>query len=83
MLRDRSLVPLSHQHHNGPALCVLTERSLRADASPDNVAKLAKRTVERYEAELVNHFAIEEVLDLLRIEIDAKVVRVCLESDGT
>ncbi len=60
MLRDPSLIPLSHQHHNGLALCVLTRRSLAADSSPGNLAKLARRVIDRYELELVNHFAIEE-----------------------
>ena len=60
MLRDPSLVPLSHQHHNGLALSVLTRRSLSADSSPQNVAKLARRVIDRYEIELVNHFEIEE-----------------------
>ena len=60
MLRDPSLIPLSHQHHNGLALCVLTRRSLAADASPANIAKLARRAIDRYELELVNHFEIEE-----------------------
>ena len=60
MLRDKNLIPLSHQHHNGLALCVLTERSLRADRSEANLRRLAKRCVERYEVELQNHFQIEE-----------------------
>ena len=60
MLRDPSLIPLSHQHHNGLALCVLTRRSLAADASPENIAKLVQRVVDRYELELINHFEIEE-----------------------
>src|ERR1035437_2492930 len=60
MLRDPSLIPLSHQHHNGLALCVMTRRSLAADSSPGNVAKLARRAVGRYELELANHFEIEE-----------------------
>jgi hemerythrin-like domain-containing protein len=60
MLRDASLIPLSHQHHNGLALCVMTRRSLAEDASQQNVAKLARRIVDRYELELVNHFEIEE-----------------------
>jgi iron-sulfur cluster repair protein YtfE (RIC family) len=60
VLRDPSLVPLSHQHHNGLALCVLTRRSLRAGAAAADVAKLAQRVVDRYELELTNHFAIEE-----------------------
>ena len=60
MLRDPSLIPLSHQHHNGLALCVTTRRSLAADGTPANVAKLARRAVDRYELELANHFEIEE-----------------------
>lgn len=60
MLRDPSLIPLSHQHHNGLALCVMTRRSLAADGTPANVAKLARRAVDRYEVKLVNHFEIEE-----------------------
>ena len=60
MLRDPSLIPLSHQHHNGLALCVLIRRSLSADSSPQNLAKLARRAIDRYELELVNHFEIEE-----------------------
>lgn len=60
MLRDPSLIPLSHQHHNGLALCVLTRRSLGEDSSPANIARLARRVIDRYELELVNHFEIEE-----------------------
>lgn len=60
MLRDPCLVPLSHQHHNGLALCVLTRRSLSADYSAQNVARLARRVIDRYELELMNHFEIEE-----------------------
>jgi hemerythrin-like domain-containing protein len=60
MLRDPSLIPLSHQHHNGLALGVLTRRSLAADGSPENIARQAQRIVTRYELELVNHFEIEE-----------------------
>jgi hemerythrin-like domain-containing protein len=60
MLRDPSLVPLSQQHHNGLALCVLARRSLSADSSAENVARLARRVIDRYELELANHFEIEE-----------------------
>lgn len=60
MLRDPNLIPLSHQHHNALAMCVLTRRSLGQDASPPNVAHLARRTINRYEIELANHFEIEE-----------------------
>jgi hemerythrin-like domain-containing protein len=60
MLRDPSLIPLSHQHHNGLALGVLARRSLAADSSTENVARQAQRIVSRYELELMNHFEIEE-----------------------
>src|ERR1700685_4587498 len=60
MLRDPSLIPLSHQHHNGLAMCVLVRRSLEADGSAENVAKQAKRGTERFELELTKHFEIEE-----------------------
>ena len=60
MLRDPCLIPLSHQHHNGLALCVMTRRSLAANSSPGDVAKLARRATDRYELELANHFEIEE-----------------------
>jgi hemerythrin-like domain-containing protein len=62
MLRDKNLIPLSHQHHNALALCVLTERSLRADRSEANLRRLARRCVERYEVELQNHFQLEETI---------------------
>src|SRR5450432_1267878 len=60
MLRDPSLIPLSQQHHNGLALCVLTRRALAEDSSLENVAKQTRRAIDRYELELANHFEIEE-----------------------
>jgi hemerythrin-like domain-containing protein len=60
MLRDRSLIPLSQQHHNGLALCVLTRRALAEDSSAESVARQARRAIDRYELELANHFEIEE-----------------------
>ncbi|HBY62762.1 MAG TPA: hypothetical protein DEH78_23305 [Solibacterales bacterium] len=62
MLRDPSLIPLSHQHHNGLALCVLTQRALQGAASVETIAQQARRIVDRYEIELTNHFALEEEL---------------------
>jgi hemerythrin-like domain-containing protein len=60
MLRDPALIPLSRQHQHGLALCVMTERALRADRSEENVRKLSKRIIDQYEIELTNHFGIEE-----------------------
>lgn len=59
MLRDASLIPLSHQHHNGLALAVLTERGIRAGAE---LAPLAQRIIDRFEIEIRNHFELEEEL---------------------
>ncbi|HEY1965004.1 MAG TPA: hemerythrin domain-containing protein [Acidobacteriaceae bacterium] len=73
MLRDRSLIPLSQQHHNGLSLCVLTERSLREDSSAANIAKLARKAIDRYELELVNHFEIEEGILFPAVENHALV----------
>lgn len=60
MLRDPTLIPLSHQHQHGLALCVLMRRSLASDSSSENVAHHAQRVIDRFEIELVNHFEIEE-----------------------
>jgi hemerythrin-like domain-containing protein len=60
MLRDPRLVPLSHQHQHGLALCVQTRRELDACESRETVTRLAQRAVGHYEVELANHFAIEE-----------------------
>jgi hemerythrin-like domain-containing protein len=38
----------------------MIRRSLAANPSPETVAKQAKRAIDRYELELVNHFEIEE-----------------------
>ena len=62
MLRDPSLIPLSHQHHNGLALAVLTERALRAGGAPEEIERLAQRIVDRFEIEIKNHFELEEEL---------------------
>lgn len=68
MLRDPNLIPLSHQHHNALAMCVLTRRALREDDSAGNIARLAQRAVDRYELELVNHFEMEEQILFPAIE---------------
>jgi hemerythrin-like domain-containing protein len=60
MWRDPSLVPLSHQHHNGLALVVLAERALAQDSGPEAIAAQARKVVNRYEIELRNHFDLEE-----------------------
>ncbi len=58
MLRDKSLIPLSHQHQHALALCVRLERTLQAgdadlDAWQNEVAGI-------FENEIKFHFAAEE-----------------------
>lgn len=62
MKRHASLIPLSHQHHNGLALGVLVERTLKVGATPESIQRLAAKCVDRFELELVNHFELEETL---------------------
>jgi hemerythrin-like domain-containing protein len=60
MLRDRALAPLSQQHHNALAVCVLTDRSLAGEPSPESLARLSTQLLDRYDNEVSNHFAVEE-----------------------
>lgn len=70
MLRHKSLHPLSHQHHNGLALGLLVRRALEADRSPSSVKVQSRRVLDRFELELVNHFALEEELLFPAIETE-------------
>jgi hypothetical protein len=70
MLRHKSLHPLSHQHHNGLALGVMVRRALEADASPACVARQTARVLDRFDLEIVNHFALEEQLLFPAIEAE-------------
>ncbi len=62
MLRDASLIPLSHQHQHGLALCVLIDRGLRADASDAKASELHDKLAAMVEIELVHHFEVEEAV---------------------
>lgn len=73
MKRDASLIPLSHQHHNGLALGVMVKRALDADGSDENLQRQRLRIVDRFEVELVNHFAMEEEL-LFPLAVDRELV---------
>ena len=80
MLRDQSLIPLSHQHHNALALCVMTDRALASDTSAENIDRLASKVIDRYELEMVNHFELEESLLFPRLtELQELVDRLTLE----
>src|SRR3954462_83579 len=57
MLRDKNLIPLSHQHQHALALCVRIDRAaLNAGA----VKEFAAEIVEIWERELRFHFEAEE-----------------------
>ncbi len=57
MLRDRGLIPLSHDHHHVLALCVFTERALAGGVPATDVRD---RMAGRFAAETRDHFEFEE-----------------------
>ena len=75
MLRDPSLIPLSHQHQHGLALAVLIDRGLKADPSPRKATELCRMVADMFELELVHHFEVEE-------QVLFPAVRDRLVSDG-
>jgi hemerythrin-like domain-containing protein len=60
MLRDPSLIPLSHQHQHGLALAVLIDRGLKEDPTPEKAGELARKVAAMADAELLGHFRVEE-----------------------
>ncbi len=79
MRRDASLVPLSHQHHNALAFCVLWARAWKADPTESTVRRWAQKAVDRYEIELRNHFEIEEQVLFPRVAELPLVARLIAE----
>lgn len=58
MLRDKNLVPLSHQHQHALALCVRLDRALLA--GPVDLEPWQAEIQQIVEQEIVIHFAAEE-----------------------
>lgn len=58
MLRDRNLIPLSHQHQHALALCVQVDRSLQAGTADLAALQAQIRTI--FNLEIRWHFAAEE-----------------------
>ena len=58
MLRDKSLIPLSHQHQHALALCVRIERA--APISEADLAPWRAEIAQIFQSEIVIHFAAEE-----------------------
>lgn len=60
MLRDKSLIPLSHQHQHALALCVRIERAL--PIAPADLAEWQAELAHIFDGEIKIHFAAEEHL---------------------
>jgi len=58
MLRDKNLIPLSHQHQHALALCVRLDRALLA--GPVDPEPWQAEIQQMVEQEIVIHFAVEE-----------------------
>lgn len=58
MLRDKNLIPLSHQHQHALALCVRIERASPIQES--NLAAWQSEITQEFEQEISIHFAAEE-----------------------
>ncbi|HEX8814168.1 MAG TPA: hemerythrin domain-containing protein [Terriglobales bacterium] len=58
MLRDRNLVPLSHQHQRVLALCVRLDRAIHA--GPIDLESWQQEIHETFEREVCVHFEAEE-----------------------
>lgn len=58
MLRDKNLVPLSHQHQHALAMCVRLKRALQA-GEVDTEAWQAE-IAQQFKVEIAVHFAAEE-----------------------
>lgn len=58
MLRDRNLIPLSHQHQHALALCVETERSVKS--REHSLGSLQDHIQHVFDSEIEMHFQAEE-----------------------
>ncbi|MFN7932377.1 MAG: hemerythrin domain-containing protein [Bryobacteraceae bacterium] len=62
MLRDRNLIPLSHEHQHALGMCVLVQRALAQDASAENLARQRALILEKWNGEIRAHFLLEETV---------------------
>jgi len=59
MLRNKNLIPLSHQHQHALAFCVRVDRALANPAAMETAA-LQQEITRLYETDLASHFQAEE-----------------------
>ncbi len=62
MLRDRNLVPFSHQHQHALALCVRLQRGLGQDAGAAALARWQGEVERQFQQEIRFHFEAEETI---------------------
>jgi hypothetical protein len=71
MLRNKSLIPLSHQHQRALALCVRIDR---AQPIPDADLQAWQAEIEQhFEPEIRVHFAAEESVLFRRMRVSGTV----------
>jgi hemerythrin-like domain-containing protein len=58
MLRDKNLIPLSHQHQHALALCVRIDRA--SPIAEEDVAPWQDEIAQQFQGEIAIHFAAEE-----------------------
>jgi len=58
MLRDQSLIPLSHQHQHVLALCVRIDRA--SPIAADDLAAWLQEVAALFQTEIAIHFSVEE-----------------------
>jgi hemerythrin-like domain-containing protein len=59
MLRNKNLIPLSHQHQHALAFCVSIDRALANPAAMET-GTIQQEITRLYESELASHFEAEE-----------------------
>jgi iron-sulfur cluster repair protein YtfE (RIC family) len=60
MLRDKNLIPLSHQHQHALALCVRIDRA--SPIAEADVAPWQDEIAQQFQGEIAIHFAAEEAI---------------------
>lgn len=60
MLRHPGLIPLSKDHHQALALCVMTDRELAGSSGAQTPAILVSRLLRKFDEEILEHFEFEE-----------------------
>jgi hemerythrin-like domain-containing protein len=60
MLRDKNLIPLSHQHQHALALCVRIGKAFADEGATPDVHPWEQEIVKQFDQEITYHFQAEE-----------------------